>query len=169
MCGCVCACEPRECHVCACSSDLLSLPAPVRRGLGCLCLCVTCVLCVGAVASSALSVVVCATGCISVLPGCPWHRCSASLLLEPAKGKLAAVSLSLGGELGTLGTGLGSSGRAGPCWVVSVCTGLQSIWGSQQDLVKLCVLLRLRVHNAYNMLGDRSFASVPLGLYLQGS
>lgn len=52
----------------------------------------------GAVASSALSVVVCVAGCISVLPGCPWHRCSASLLLEPAKGKLAAVSLSLGAD-----------------------------------------------------------------------
>ena len=128
-----------------------------RRRLGCLCLCVPGVLCVGAAESGALSVVVCVTGCIRVLPGCPWHRCSASLQVEPAKGKVAAVSLSLGRQIGTLGTGLAFSGRAGPYWVCTillVCTGLQSIWGSQQDLVKLCVCLRLCVHNAYIMMGD---------------
>ena len=30
-CACVCACEPEECYVCACTSDLLSLPAQEEK------------------------------------------------------------------------------------------------------------------------------------------
>ena len=72
---------------------------------------------------SALSVAVCVTICVSVLcvvcasvSVCVylWYICSASLLVKPANGKVAAASLSLGRDPGFPGcTGLESSSWAG--------------------------------------------------------
>lgn len=53
---------------------------------------------------------------VYVLCVCLWDMCSASLLGEPAPRKGAAAAPSLGRHPGSLGTGMGSSGRAGESW-----------------------------------------------------
>lgn len=75
----------------------------------------------GAAGGSTLSVTLCVTGCVGVLCECVcphecvsmclWDMYSALLLVEPAKGKASAMSLSLDRDPGS--PGLGSSGRAG--------------------------------------------------------
>lgn len=55
-------------------------------------------------------------GSLSDHPGQCVCLCSASLLFESANGKVAAMSLSLGRDLTSLGTRLGSSAWAGGSW-----------------------------------------------------
>lgn len=83
---------------CSCISDLLSVPAPEEEGTWLWCWCVMGVLCVGAAGSSVLAVASCVSECPVRVSVCLWDTSSASLLVEPTKGKAAAVSLILGRE-----------------------------------------------------------------------
>lgn len=53
--------------------------------------------------------------CMCVSP-CLWDTCLASPRVESARGKVAAMSPSLGRDPGSPGTRLGSSSRAGESW-----------------------------------------------------
>lgn len=61
-----------------------------------MCLCIMWVQYAGAAEGSVVSVAFCVTGHVSVL----WDMCSDSLLVEPADGKVAAITLSLGRDPG---------------------------------------------------------------------
>lgn len=92
-----------EGSMCACTRDLLSVPAWEEEGTG-LSVVVWCAsLCLGAAEGSALSVVVCGSSVCVHVRGCLWDRCSALLPFEPEKGKAVAASLSLGRDSGSLG------------------------------------------------------------------
>lgn len=100
-----CACEPRE--GCEC--------------FGCLCLCLTLVLCAGGVVGSTSSVALCATRHVSVLSVCVlclcvWDLCSASLPGEPANRQVVAMSPCLGRDPWSPGAGLDPSRQAGGSW-----------------------------------------------------
>lgn len=108
-CTCVCACVRACVHVCVCTSDLLSLSAKEKEMEGGWpCLGLMWVLSIAAVCVTACVNVLGVWVCVCACP-CLWVMCSTLLLVETAKGKVAATSPSLGRD-----PGLQQPGRRGP-------------------------------------------------------
>jgi len=98
ICECVCACEPRDCHVCVLSLLTLCLHQLKRRKGTWLSMFMFGVSPIhrSCWTQHLVHGTLCAWPCQFPLCVCVWDACSASLPVELANSEVAAVSLSLG-------------------------------------------------------------------------